>query len=81
MDIGAAVASRIQNLCRERNITVNKLATLCHITQSTLNNIVHGGSKKPTVDTIFRICRGLHISLAEFFSDPCFESQQQDPLH
>ena len=81
MDIGAAVAHRIQNLCRERNITVNKLATLCHITQSTLNNIVHGGSKKPTVDTVFRICRGLEITLSQFFDDPCFQLNPPDPLH
>ena len=42
MNIGEAVRRRILELCREREITVNKLATVSGITQSTLNNIVSG---------------------------------------
>ena len=44
MTIGEAVGERILKLCKDRNLTVNKLATISGITQSTLNNIV---SKKP----------------------------------
>ncbi len=35
-----AIQRRIRELCDERNITLNKLSTICGITQSTLNNII-----------------------------------------
>lgn len=38
MTIGQAVTARILNLCRERNISINKLCTMSGVTQSTVNN-------------------------------------------
>ena len=40
MTSGEAVRLRIEELCRENEITVNKLSTMSGITQSTLNNII-----------------------------------------
>jgi transcriptional regulator with XRE-family HTH domain len=45
MTIGEACKARILELCEERNITVNKLATMSGVTQSTLNNIVSGRNR------------------------------------
>ena len=42
MKIGQAVKERILQLCSERKITVNRLAILSGLTQSTLNNIISG---------------------------------------
>lgn len=42
MNIGEATKLRIKDLCQKNGITLNKLATICGITQSTLNNIVGG---------------------------------------
>ncbi len=78
MNIGEAVRSRILTLCRERLITVNKLATICGITQSTLNNIVSGRNNSPTVSTVKKICDGLEISIQAFFDDPVFEHLEQE---
>lgn len=39
MNIGEATKLRILELCNENMITVNKLATISGITQSTLSNI------------------------------------------
>lgn len=52
MDIGTAVKERILELCSERYITVNKLATISGVTQSTLNNIISGRNNSTTVSTI-----------------------------
>ena len=41
MSISNAVAERILQLCKDKNITVNKLATLSAVTQSTVNDIVN----------------------------------------
>lgn len=75
MDTGKAVGARILELCARHDLSLNKLGSICHITQSTLNNIVHGGSRNPTVDTVWRICRGLGMSLSNFFDAPCFDQE------
>ena len=78
MNIGEAVKVRIVELCKKNNITVNKLATVCGITQSTLNNIVGGRNNSTTVSTIKKICDGLNISIIEFFSSEIFENLEQE---
>ena len=77
MDSHTAVRSRILELCRQRHITVNRLATLSGVTQSTLNNIVSGRNNSATVATIKKLCDGLDITLREFFDDPLFEDLEQ----
>ena len=52
MNIGEAVRERIFELCGERKITINKLSTICGLTQSTLNNIMHRQESKPRVATV-----------------------------
>ena len=78
MEIGAAVRLRIIELCEQRGITVNKLSILCGITQSTLNNIISGRNHSTTVSTIQKICDGLEIGIAEFFSGGVFEYIDQE---
>ncbi len=78
MRIGEAVRKRILELCDERGITLNKLATICGITQSTLNNIINGRNNSVTVATIKKICDGLNISVIEFFSSDAFDSMEQE---
>lgn len=51
---------------------------MCGITQSTLNNIVSGISKNPTVSTIKKVCDGLNISLSDFFDTDIFRNLDQE---
>lgn len=76
--IGMAVRERILELCRENRITVNKLATISGITQSTLNNIVSGRNNSATVATIKKICDGLNITIQDFFNAECFRDLEQE---
>lgn len=78
MTIGEACRIRIQELCRERNITVNKLAIISGITQSTLNNIVSGRNNSATVSTVKKLCDGLDISIIDFFNAEVFENLEQE---
>ncbi len=78
MSIGEAVKIRIINLCEQNNITVNKLATICGITQSTLNNIVSGRNNSATISTIKKICDGLEISIQDFFNSDIFSNLEQE---
>ena len=78
MYIGDAVRLRILELCAECKITVNKLSTICGITQSTLNNITGGRNNSATVVTIKKICDGLEISIRDFFASPLFDDLEQE---
>ena len=72
MKISEAMSKKILKLCDERNISVNKLATICCLTQSTVQNIVECNSNNPKLLTIVRICDGLGITLKDFFDDSIF---------
>ena len=78
MNVGEAVKDRILELCRENNITINKLATISGIIQSTLNNITNGRNNSTTIATIKKICDGLEITLEEFFSADIFKTLEQE---
>lgn len=78
MNISTAVKNRILSLCQERDISVNRLCTICGITQSTINNIVSGRNNSTTVSTVKKICDGLNITLGEFFSTPEFDTLEQE---
>jgi len=73
MNIEEWTAYRIKTLVKENNITINKLATLSGLTQSTVDSIINGKSKNPRLKTIKKICEGLNISIIEFFNDPFFD--------
>ena len=78
MTIGEACRQRILQLCHERKITVNKLAFLSGVTQSTLNNIVSGRNNSVTVSTLKKICDGLEITIVEFFGGDLFSDLEQE---
>lgn len=78
MTIGEAVRLRIIELCKENHLTINKMATLCGITQSTLNNIVSCRNNSTTVSTIKKICDGLEMNIADFFNDKLFQDLEQE---
>ena len=72
MKINKAISEKINKILIERNLTVNKLATISCLTQSTVESIVNGRSKNPKLLTIIKICDGLNITLEEFFDDKLF---------
>lgn len=72
MKLNEAISQRIFQYIREKNISVNKLATMSLLTQSTLNNIVNNHTKDIKLQTLIRICDGLDISLSEFFNSDLF---------
>lgn len=73
MDLQEATKRRILALCDEKDITINKLATLAGVRQSTVNNLIDGTSKTPTLLTVLRLCLGLDMQLKDFFDDEVFK--------
>ena len=78
MDTVSAVKNRILQLCEERQMTINKLATVCGLPPSSIKNILYKKSKNPKLLTIKMICDGLGITLGEFFSTPAFDALEQE---
>ena len=72
MKLSEAMSKKLLKLCGERGISVNKLAELSCLTQSTVQNIVDCNSNNPKMLTIVRVCDGLGISLTDFFDDELF---------
>lgn len=66
MTYAKAVAFRMNQICKEQNITLNRLATISGLTQSTLDNISKGHTKNPSLRTIHRLAVGLNMTVAEF---------------
>ena len=78
MELVEAVRNRILRLCGERNISINRLATLSALPPSSIKNILYGKSQNPKLATIKMICDGLEITLGEFFSTPAFVALEQE---
>ena len=78
MNVGSAVRERLLELCSGRNITVNRLATMSGVTQSTLTNILSGRSNGTTVSAIEELRDGPDITITEFSTSELFENPEQE---
>ena len=78
MDTVTAVRNRILALCGEREITINKLATISALPPSSIKNILYGKSQNPKLITIKMICDGLGMTVGEFFATSDFEALEQE---
>ena len=78
MDTYTATKNRILQLCGQRNITINKLATISALPPSSIKNILYGRSSDPRLLTIKKICDGLEMTLAEFFDTEEFNSLEPE---
>jgi transcriptional regulator with XRE-family HTH domain len=68
MTFSDVIIIRIQSLIEQQNITINKLATLSGLTQSTLENIMNGKTKNPKLKTLYRISTGFDMTLSDFLN-------------
>ena len=78
MSVKDTVARRFQSLCRERGIKFNELATLAGVTPSTVYSMMDPRRRDVSIVTIKKLCDGLGIPLAAFFSGPEFEALDQE---
>ncbi len=78
MSLKEVIALRINQLCAETNITVYSLAITCGVAKSTIYSILGEKSKSPEVATIKKLCDGLNMTLAQFFSTPEFDNLEQE---
>ena len=83
MDYSELYVKRIRELCEKRGFSINKLATMSNVKQSTLDNIVRGLTKNPRAKTLHKLAIAFNMTLAEFLdfkalNDYCFEDNDID---
>ena len=78
MDTYTTVKNRILNLCEEKRMTINKLATESGVAPSTIKNILYGKSRNPWIVTLKMLCDGLGITIVDFFSTEEFNNLEQE---
>ena len=66
MNCSEIIINRIRTLCDKRGFSINKLATMSGVNQSTLDNIMRGNTKNPRVQTLHRISVAFNMTVAEF---------------
>ena len=77
MRIKEAVAQRIMNLCKERDIAINALGNISGVNPSTIYSMLNSKSQNPGVVSLQKLCDGLEITIREFFDDDLFNDIEQ----
>ncbi len=78
MKVKEMVVLRFRQICRQRGLRPNQLATLAGITPSTVYSMLDKNRRDVSITTIKKLCDGLDISLGEFFSTPEFDGLDQE---
>lgn len=78
MLIKDAIVIRLKNLCKERNICFNELATLSGVTPSTVYSLMSENRRDLSVITLKKLCDGLDITITDFFNDLIFKTLEQE---
>ena len=78
MSVKDAVVDRFIELCNEKNIKINELATRSGVTPSTAYSMMDKKRRDISIITIKIFCDGLDITLGEFFSTPEFDDLEQE---
>lgn len=62
------IFERLQNICKQRNITNYALAKATNLSNSSISNLMNGKTT-PYVHTLLKICSALGISIAELIGE------------
>ena len=78
MTVKDAVAKRFEQLCNQRGIRPNELATRAGVTPSTVYSMLDPSRQRVSIATIKKLCDGLDITLGQFFSCALFDELEQE---
>jgi transcriptional regulator with XRE-family HTH domain len=66
MSCGKQIQNRIRELCASKKISVNKLAEMSGLPQTTLDSLIQSSSPNPKINTLLHIANGFGMTLPEF---------------
>lgn len=78
MGVKDAVVLRFKNICNQRKIKPNELATSSGVTPSSVYSMLDDSRNDVSIVLIKKLCDGLGISLGEFFTSYEFDNLEQE---
>ena len=78
MAVKDAVTKRFAEICEQRKMKLNELAGISGVTPSSVYSMMDSRRRDVSISLIKKLCDGLEISLAEFFSSPIFDELTQE---
>lgn len=78
MTVKDAVVLRFKEICKERNIKYNELATKSGVTPSTAYSMMDEKRRDISITTIKKFCDGLDMTLGDFFNADVFNDLEQE---
>ena len=78
MKLSDAIRKRIKFYLKEKKMNVWTLYKMSGITCSTISTFMSGKTELIKLDTLLHICEGFNITLGEFFTEPMFDTAEQD---
>ena len=78
MNAKQAVAQRILQICKERNLAINAIANIAGVSPSTIYSMLNEKSMNPGIVSIKKICDGFDMTLREFFDSDLFDNLEQE---
>lgn len=78
MTVKDAVVLRFKDICKERNIRYNELATISGVTPSTVYSMMDEKRRDISITTIKKFCDGLDMTLPDFFNADIFNDLEQE---
>lgn len=78
MGIKNAVVMRIKELCKEKGIKFNTLATESGVTPSTVYSLLDESRKDVGIIVLKKLCDGMGISITDFFDSDIFRNLEQE---
>ncbi len=78
MTVNDAVAKRISELLREKNMSQYRLEIESGIQHGSMQCIMNGRNKTVTLSTVMLIAKGFNMTLNEFLDDDLFRLEELD---
>lgn len=78
MKLSDAIRKRIMFYLKEKNMNVWKLCKMSGIPCSTISTFMSGKTELIKLDTLLHMCEGFGITLGEFFTNPMFDTAEQE---
>ena len=75
MTLGEAFTIRLNELLKERNISLHKFLKDSCIARSTIVNIMKGNTKCPTLAIIYQVADGFNMTPLEFLDNEVFKRE------
>lgn len=74
------IGNKLDELLKERGITVTELARKIDVAPTTIYSIIQRNNKKVDIDVLIKISKALGVN-TEYFADNCYDQPQTLAAH